>query len=164
MKNQTLHKGTLFEPSAHAPLIVVDPRLKTAGQASARTVEFVDVYPTLVELCGTKMPPGLEGRSLVPLLDNPKGAWDRPAFTLVAREDWLGRSVRTEQWCYTEWDKGRHGVELYDLQADPHERKNLAHDPARASMVAKLRKLLHEGPVAKDSPVRAAVQRRVKDR
>ena len=157
-------KGTLFEPSAHAPLIVVDPRKKTAGQASARTVEFVDVYPTLVELCGTRMPPGLEGRSLVPLLNNPKGAWDRPAFTLVAREDWLGRSVRTEQWCYTEWDEGRRGAELYDLVADPHERKNLAQDPARASTVAKLRKLLHEGPVAKDSPVRSAVQRGVKGR
>jgi iduronate 2-sulfatase len=157
-------KGTLFEPSAHAPLIVVDPRKKTAGRASARTVEFVDVYPTLVELCGTKMPPGLEGRSLVPLLDNPKGIWNWPAFTLVAREDWLGRSVRTEQWCYTEWDEGRRGAELYDLQADPHERKNLARDPAQASTVARLRKLLHEGPVAKDSPVRTAVQRPVKGR
>jgi uncharacterized sulfatase len=157
-------KGTLFEPSAHAPLIVVDPRKNTAGQASARTVEFVDVYPTLVELCGTKKPPGLEGRSLVPLLDNPKGAWNWPAFTLVAREDWLGRSVRTEQWCYTEWDEGRRGVELYDLQADPHERKNLAQDSAQVSTVATLRKLLHEGPVAKDSPVQAAVRRRVKGR
>ena len=157
-------KGTLFEPSAHAPLIIVDPRKKTAGQVSARTVEFVDVYPTLVELCGTKMPPGLEGRSLVPLLDNPKATWNWPAFTLVAREDWLGRSVRTEQWCYTEWDEGRRGAELYDLRADPHERKNLAQDAAWASTVAKLRKLLHEGPVAKDSPVRAAVQKRVQGR
>jgi iduronate 2-sulfatase len=154
-------KGTLFEPSAHAPLIIVDPRKQTAGQASARTVEFVDIYPSLVELCGTKMPPGLEGKSLVPLLDNPNGPWNRPAFTLVAREDWLGRSVRTEQWCYTEWDEGRRGVELYDLNADPHERKNLAQDPASASTVAKLRKLLHEGPVANESPVG---RRRVKGR
>ncbi len=155
-------KGTLFEPSAHAPLLIVDPRRNTAGQACARTVEFVDVYPTLVELCATKMPPGLEGKSLVPLLDNPAAPWDRPAFTLVAREDWLGRSIRTEQWCYTEWDEGRRGVELYDLQADPHELKNLAKDPANASTVAKLRKLLHEGPVAKESPVRAAARSRAR--
>ena len=152
-------KGTLFEPSAHAPLLIVDLRQKTAGQACARTVEFVDIYPTLVGLCGTKQPPGLEGRSLVPLLQNPKQEWDHPAFTLVAREDWLGRSVRTEQWSYTEWDEGRRGGELYDLRADPHERKNLAHDPAQAGTVSKLGKLLHEGPVAKESPVRAAAQR-----
>ena len=122
------------------------------------------MIPTLIELCGTKMPPGLEGRSLVPLLDNPKAAWDWPAFTLVAREDWLGRSIRTEQWCYTEWDEGRRGAELYDLQADPHERRNLAQDPAQAGTVAKLRKLLHEGPVAKDSPVRAAIEQPVEGR
>ena len=83
-------KGTLFDVAAHAPLIIVDPRKKTAGQACPRTVEFVDIYPTLVELCGLAMPPGLEGKSLVPLLDHPKAAWDRPAFTLVAREEWLG--------------------------------------------------------------------------
>jgi len=153
-------KGTLFEPSAHAPLIIVDPRRKTAGQVCSRPVEFVDIYPTLVEMCGTTMPPGLEGTSVIPLLDNPKAAWDRPAFTLVAREDWLGRSVRTGHWCYTEWDEGRRGVELYDLQADPHERKNIAHDPAQAGIVDKLSKLLHEGPVAKESPIRAAVQRK----
>jgi arylsulfatase A-like enzyme len=153
-------KGTLFEPSAHAPLIIVDPRRGTAGLACSRVVEFVDIYPTLAELCGTKLPPGLEGKSLVPLLDNPSARWDRPAFTLVAREDWLGRSVRTEQWCYTEWDEGRRGIELYDLQADPHELKNLAKDPAKAMTVAKLRKLLHEGPVSKESPVAVAARRR----
>jgi uncharacterized sulfatase len=152
-------KGTLFEPSAHAPLLIVDPRRSTGGQACARVVEFVDVYPTLVELCGTRMPPGLEGKSLVPLLDNPAAPWQRPAFTLVAREDWLGRSVRTERWSYTEWDEGRRGVELYDLQADPHELKNMAKDPALASTVTELKRLLHKGPVAKESPIRAAARK-----
>ena len=83
---------------------------------------------------------------------------------MVACEDWLGRSIRTEQWCYTEWDEGRRGAELYDLQADPHERRNLFQDPAQAGTVAKLRRLLYEGPVSKDSPVRAAIQQPVKGR
>lgn len=146
-------KGTLFDVSARAPLLVVDPRRATAGQACPRTVEFVDIYPTLVELCGLAQPPGLEGKSLVPLLDNPTADWDRPAFTLVAREDWLGRSVRTERWCYTEWDFGRRGVELYDLQADPAESRNLAKEPELSSVVSELKELLRESPVSKSVPL-----------
>lgn len=142
-------KGTLFDVSARVPLLIVDPRRKTAGQGCGRTVEFVDIYPTLVELCGLPVPPGLEGVSLGPLLDNPTAAWDRPAFTVVARENWLGRSVRTERWCYTEWDEGRYGVELYDHQRDPRESKNLASDPQYAATVAHLREVLHNGPIAK---------------
>ena len=149
-------KGTLFDVSARAPLIVVDPRRKATRGSCLRTVEFVDIYPTLVELCGLALPPGLEGRSLVPLLDDPGAAWDKPAFTMVAREDWLARSVRTERWCYTEWDEGRRGTELYDTQADPLEQRNLASDPSHADTIAALRKLLHTGPVAKESPIRAA--------
>jgi iduronate 2-sulfatase len=157
-------KGTLFNVSARAPLIIVDPRttnlrsVPAAGQGCPRTVEFVDIYPTLVGLCGLAMPPGLEGKSLVPLLDNPTAAWDKPAFSLVAREDWLGRSVRTERWCYTEWDEGRRGMELYDLQADPRESKNLANQPQHAAVIAELRKFLQQGPVSKESPIREAVR------
>ena len=147
-------KGSLFNVSARAPLMIVDPRKQTAGQACPRTVEFVDIYPTLVELCGLNTPPGLEGKSLVPLLDNPKTAWDKPAFSLVAREDWLGRSVRTEHWCYTEWDEGRRGAELYDLQADPGESRNLLGDPKHAPRIEEMKKWLHAGPVSKESPWR----------
>jgi uncharacterized sulfatase len=91
----------------------------------------------------------LEGKSLKPLLSDPTSPWDKPAFTLVAREGWLGRSVRTERWCYTEWDEGRYGVELYDHERDPRETKNLAADPQRAATVAQLRALLRNSPVAK---------------
>ncbi len=142
-------KGTLFDVAAHAPLIIVDPRLKTSGQGCPRTVEFVDIYPTLVDLCGLPVPPGLEGRSLAPLLHNPSAAWDKPAFSVVARESWLGRSIRTERWCYTEWDEGRYGVELYDHQADPRETKNLAQDPQYSATFAELREKLHKSPIAR---------------
>ncbi|OHB81952.1 MAG: hypothetical protein A2V98_22690 [Planctomycetes bacterium RBG_16_64_12] len=146
-------KGTLFDVAARAPLIIVDPRRNTAGRTCLRTVEFVDIYPTLVELCGLPVPTGLEGMSLAPLLDDPGAARDKPAFTMVAREDWLARSVRTERWCYTEWDEGRRGVELYDLQADPRELRNLAAESAHASTIARLRALFHSGPVAKPAPI-----------
>ncbi len=149
-------KGTLFNLSAQAPLFIVDPRKKTAGQSCPRVVEFVDIYPTLVELCGLTMPPGLEGKSLTPLLDNPTAAWTRPAYTLVAREDWLGRSVRNERWCYTEWDYGRRGTELYDLQTDPRESTNLVKKAQSSATVAELKNLLHNAPIAEESPIRTA--------
>ena len=60
--------------------------------------------------------------------------------------------------CYTEWDEGRRGLELYDLQADPRESKNLAKGPKCAPVIAELRKLLHHGPVSKESPIREAVR------
>jgi iduronate 2-sulfatase len=113
----------------------------------------------VAEVCGLAAPPGLEGRSLVPLLDEPQAVWDKPAFTLVAREDWLGRSVRTDRWCYTEWDECGRGAELYDLRADPQESRNLVKAPQVAAAVAELKKLLHAGPVAKESPIRRAAFR-----
>jgi len=64
--------------------------------------------------------------------------------------------VRTERWSYTEWDEGRRGTELYDLQADPQESRNLAKAPECAATVAELTKLIRAGAVAKESPVRAA--------
>ncbi|HET8654281.1 MAG TPA: sulfatase [Longimicrobiaceae bacterium] len=58
------------------------------------------------------------------------------------RETFMGRSVRTDRWRYTEWDGGRRGVELYDELNDPGETKNLASDPRYASTAAELKKLL----------------------
>ena len=94
----------------------------------------------------------------MPLLNNPELTWDRAAYTLVAREDWLGRSVRTERWSYTEWDYGRRGVELYDLQDDPTESNNLALEPSHAVDIEDLKRLLHQGPISGESPVRKALR------
>jgi iduronate 2-sulfatase len=105
-------------------------------------VELLDLYPTLVELCGLATPTGLEGASLVPLLDDPKRAWDRPALTVVKHGAVMGRSLRNERWRYTEWDHGKEGVELYDHDADPHEFRNLAGDPKHAGTQAEMRRLL----------------------
>jgi arylsulfatase A-like enzyme len=54
----------------------------------------------------------------------------------------MGYSIRTERWRYTEWDGGTRGAELYDEQADPAERRNLARDPRHAAVVSGLRQQL----------------------
>ena len=141
-------KGTLFEVSARGPLLVADPRKRTAGQVSRRVVQYLDLYPTLVDLCALPKAEWTEGTPLTPLLDNPQAAWDRPAYTVQTRNWSVGRSVRDERWRYTEWDEGRRGTALFDHDHDPHETRNLAADPQHAGTVRRMQKLLREGPVA----------------
>jgi iduronate 2-sulfatase len=141
-------KMSLFEESARVPLIIAAPGAKTKGKACPRTVELLDIYPTLAELCGLRPPPNLQGKSLKPYLDNPRARWTNPAITQVTRggrnNQIMGYSIRTERWRYTEWDEGRRGVELYDHEKDPAEEKNLATNPRYKERIAELRKLLAE--------------------
>ena len=142
-------KMSLFEESARVPLIVAAPGQKSNGKASERVVESLDVFPTVADLCGLTPPKNLAGASLRPLLNNPKLRWDRPAYTQVQRGDpanrFMGRSLRTDRWRYTEWDDGKRGVELYDHEEDPHELTNLANDPKHAGTIAELKGLLQTG-------------------
>ena len=139
-------KQTLFERSARAPLIVAGPGVSAKGRSSPRIVEFLDLYPTLAALAAVPPPAGLQGRSLAPLLKNPDAKWDHPAFTQVRRgpaaSPYMGYSVRTEKWRYTEWEKGKRGAELYDHSKDPRELRNLAADPKHQKVVAEMQGLL----------------------
>ena len=140
-------KQSLYEESARVPLIIAAPGMKAAGKASRRVVELLDLYPTLADLCGLTAPQRLAGRSLRPLLDNPDARWEKPASTQVIRngqgKTFMGRSIRTERWRYTEWDEGRKGTELYDHDRDPHEYRNLAANPSSAKTVEEMKRLLH---------------------
>lgn len=148
-------KTLLFEESARVPLIIAVPDRK-AGAVSPRTVELLDIYPTLADLCGLPIPPTVEGKSLRPLLDNPEAPWTKPALTQQTRNyqgrQVMGYSIRTERWRYTEWDGGKLGAELYDHNADPKEYHNLAGDPAQAATIAGLRRQLPPPPARRSSP------------
>jgi len=137
-------KTCLFEPSAGVPLIIAAPG-KRAGAVSPRLVEFVDLYPTLAELCGLPLPEGLEGTSMAPLLEDPRRPWKKAAFTMTTRgKGLIGRSARTERYCYNEWGDEK-TAELYDHQTDPGEYTNLVNDPAQAGTLAGMRQLLRAG-------------------
>ena len=66
-------------------------------------------------------------------------------FRTIGDRTFLGRSVRTERWRYTEWVRGKQGVELYDHDSDPHESTNLAKRPELAETVKELQGVLRRG-------------------
>lgn len=139
-------KRTLFEESARVPLIIAVPGMKHAGRSTRAIVEMTDIYPTVVELCGFEPPSGLDGQSMIPILENPDHPGRPYAITEVTRtvkkQMVFGYSVRTDRWRYTEWDAGRQGRELYDHTTNPQEMHNLANDPQYTSVMAELSKLL----------------------
>lgn len=140
-------KHSTVENDTNAPLLISVPGLKAAGTSNAALVEFVDVYPTLAELCGLFLPQHLEGTSLVPLLNNKVKAVKTAAFSQYPRpnkgQPLMGYSMRTEHYRFTRW-VGRNdhskvvATELYDHQTDPQENTNIANDPKNAALVAKL--------------------------
>jgi arylsulfatase A-like enzyme len=133
-----LRKDTLFEEALRVPLIVAAPGLPRPGAVVATPVELLDVYPTLVELLGVAPPPGLDGRSLVPLLDSPNGAgrgFARSWRRVQPPQD--GHSLRTERLRYTLWPDG--SEELYDRRGDAPESENLAGRPEWSAEKARLR-------------------------
>jgi iduronate 2-sulfatase len=137
-------KQCLFEESVRVPLMIYVPGLQGNGHASPRTVGLIDLYPTLADFCGLTPPGNLEGKTLRPLMNNPKATWENPAYTQVVRgKNGMGRSVRTERWRYTEWNFGKDGVELYDHDHDPHEWRNLADSLKNGKTRVEMRKLLH---------------------
>ncbi len=145
-------KMSLFENSARVPMVIYDPRTPNSGAVCKRTVELIDLYPTLCDLCGLPTPAYLTGKSLKPFLSDANAKWEKPALTQVSRgaipirggpapkgkAGIMGYSLRTERYRYTEWDGGKKGVQLYDLEVDPGELKNLADDPANAKLIAEL--------------------------
>lgn len=142
-------KNSLFEESARAPLIISAPGIHAEVHDCSRIVEFVDIYPTVVELAGLPLPENLAGTSLVPLLRDPNATTDRAAFTQVQfgknEQAFPGRAVRTARWRYVEWDGGRRGKELYDHENDPREMHNLANNAKFAEVVSRLRGLMKSG-------------------
>ena len=142
-EKNTFQKQSLWERSSHVPMVMAGPKIK-ANQRCDRVTSLLDLYPTIVELCG--LPPNTtnEGHSLVPLLQNPTKAWPYPAVT-----GWKEKSLAIQNERYRYFRYGDGSEELYDHQKDLDEHHNLANDPAYAKtkeeLAAQLRSIIAPG-------------------
>lgn len=114
-------KFALWDNVARCPLMIKTIDQKSAGKTSSRVTSLIDIYPTLIELCGLPPRKNLDGRSLVPLLKNPNQEWNHPALTAYDVSEF---AVSTEEWRYLRLIDG--SEELYHLETDPEEWRNLA--------------------------------------
>ena len=122
-EKNTFQKQSLWERSSHMPLIFAGPDIK-AGQRCDRVVSLIDLYPTLLDICGLPANERNQGHSIAPLLAKPDQAWPYPAIT-----GWKQGSfaIQTEQYRYMLYKDGTE--ELYDHTKDLDEIKNLFNDP-----------------------------------
>jgi arylsulfatase A-like enzyme len=124
--------------------------MKGGGKKTAALVEFVDLYPTLLELAELNIPDYLEGTSFAAVLNDPAKEWKKAAFSQFPRgRDNEGYTIRTSEWRYTEWRSKKGGkplfVELYHCAKDPIETRNLAEDPKHKDRREQMKNLLQKG-------------------
>jgi arylsulfatase A-like enzyme len=127
-EKQHWRKFALWEEATRAPLVVSAPGVTPSAARCDRPVDFLGIYPTLVELCGLPAPKTLEGASFAALLRDPAAAWERPALTTHGKGN---HALRTERWRYIRYADGTE--ELYDHEADLQERTNLSSRPEHAA-------------------------------
>lgn len=143
-------KNSLWERSTRVPLIFAGPGV-SRGAVCTQPVELLDMYPTLIDLCGLPQRDGLEGHSLLPQLRDRTAVRSWPAITTHNQGN---HSVRTEHWRYIRY--ANDAEELYDHRADPNEWKNLASDPQFASQKSELSRWL---PGTNAAPVPGSAHR-----
>ena len=113
-------KHSLWEEATRVPLIVCRPG-ESSGAQCAKPVGLIDLYPTLLELCGLPARGANEGHSLVPLLNDLDSDWRFATATTYGR---MNHSLRSERYRFIRYEDG--AEELYDHDVDPHEWTNLA--------------------------------------
>ena len=129
-------KRSLWNDGTRVPMIIAAPGFKAGGE-SDRPVGLIDLFPTLLSLTGLPTRKDLEGKSLVPLLKDPKAEWNRPILTSFAPHN---HSLRSTRWHYIRYADG--SEELYDHETDPHEWKNVAGKKEHAKIITELKRHL----------------------
>ncbi len=139
-------KFSLWEEATRAPLMIAAPGVGKPGSVCRAPVDFLNIYPTLSDLCSVPLREELEGVSMRPLLENPEAEWKHVAITTHGRGN---NAVRSARYRYIRYADG--SEELYDHQSDPQEWNNLAAQPELAEVKRELAAWLPKKE-AKDAP------------
>jgi len=150
-RNATDGKCSCHENSIRVPLLARGPGF-TGGRVEGHMVSLIDLPPTLLEAAGVPVPEHMKGRPLQRLVRGQAGDWPDSVFVQISSAE-VGRAVRTQRWKYAVTARHKHPrrdagsdlyyeSHLYDLATDPHERMNLADEPAFADVRAGLRETL----------------------
>jgi len=135
-------KVALFDIGAKVPFMVRAPGLTSEGAHSQAMVELIDIFPTLTHLTGIDTPEQLQGNSLRPLLGHSERLGKKKyAYSVVTRGSKIGFALRNQRWRYGKWPDGE---ELYNLNVDPEEKRNLAQLPHLKTRLEEFRVILAE--------------------
>ncbi len=146
-------KATPYEEAAHIPFLVRFPRRVAADRRTPALFASVDVMPTLLGLCGVKVPKGVQGHDLSYVVTGQDGPPLPDSVYLQNlgvgwpnRSKWVGfwRGVRTDRWMYARWLGDDHEPFLFDLKNDPYEMQNLAGKPKFAKVQEKMEERLKQ--------------------
>ncbi len=133
------HKRTLWEECTRIPFIIKVPGMTKPESVCDKPVDMVNVFPTLIHLCGLPPYEKLDGFDMTPLLEDPNAAWDYPARSEIE----VGNmAVRSQDWRYIRYYDGTE--ELYNRKDDPHEWYNLAGDEQYKDVIEAHRKWIPE--------------------
>lgn len=136
---------TFYDETTRVPLVMAGPGIPDGGVMADQLVSLQDLLPTLCDYAGLIMPEGLWGRSLLPAL---KGESVHDYLVSQWHTEWgftvsPGRMIRTENYKYVLYREEK-GEELYDMENDPGEKRNLASDPSFESVLNEHRRLLEK--------------------
>ena len=132
-------KQALWERNTRVPLIIRTPDMKQGKKTNA-PVQLIDMYPTLVELCGLPEYQLAEGKSLLPLIKNPRKKWNHTAKSVYGINN---IAVRNERYRLIQYEDN--SLELYDLKKDPNEWVNLAEQKKYKKIISILRSSIPQG-------------------
>ena len=133
-----MEKQSLYDDAMKPPLIFCGPGI-SIGRSDA-LVYLLDIFPTVCELAGARIPAGLDGKSFAGILQGRRGG-TRDSLFLAYRD--VQRAIRDERWKLIHYPQINR-TQLFDLRADPGEMQNLASDPRQSARLDQLTARLRE--------------------